>query len=89
MKIYNVTIRDATEAAAFEKAVKLLKAYKDAHAAIYGYTKDGKKTVWLVEPILCKTQEDLLKYHKAFNDNRALNQVVMHVLFQRNIDDLQ
>lgn len=85
MKAYEVTIRDATEEVSFEKAKKLLKAFGDAFAAIYGYSKDGK-TVWLVEPIVCKSQADVLKWQKKLNGDRSTNQVILHTLFRHNVD---
>lgn len=86
MKEYVVSVKDAiTEELAFNKARNVLRSMKNAFATIYGYTKAGKD-IWLVEPIVCFNQNDVLKWQKKFNGNRQMNQVVLHTLFKQNVD---
>lgn len=88
VKAFNVTVKDATtEESAYNKAKETLKFFKSAYAAIYGYTKDNKPTVWLVEPILCNNEQELITKQKAFNQNKMQNKVVLHTLFRRNVEE--
>ncbi len=83
-KVYQVTVKDATEEYAFTAAKELLLHYPSIFAAIYGYTKDDK-TVYLVKPIACKSYADIKAYQNMFNENKHINCVVLHTLFQQNV----
>lgn len=86
MKTYIIKVRDSSESVAFEKAKQILRHYPSAFAAIYGYHKDLERPVWLVDPILCKTYEDLKAQQVRINARRGQNRTTIYTLYQKDVE---